>query len=159
MLKVFVYGTLKPGEAYYTRYCEPYTVQVQPALTRGQLYHLPQGYPALTPGEGWVTGVLLHLRDDTGLAALDAFEDYNPALPASENEYQRQCRPVYSCDRHPLATAWMYVMAPARAQAHGGILIAAGVWSQAQWPSIAPEDAVLRTAKETARHILERRTL
>jgi gamma-glutamylcyclotransferase (GGCT)/AIG2-like uncharacterized protein YtfP len=149
MLRVFVYGTLKPGEAYYSIYCEPLAVQVQPALTQGQLYHLPQGYPALTVGKNWVTGALLHFRDDSGLAALDAFEDYDPTLPEGENEYQRQCRPIYTLTRQPLGDAWMYVMQGDRVRHRGGIAIPSGVWSRAQWPSILPEGSRPIPAKET----------
>lgn len=138
MLKVFVYGTLKPGEAYYGQYCAPYVANVIPSLTRGCLYHLPQGYPALTVGDRWVTGTLLHFRDDTILAQMDAFEDYDPARLETENRYSRQWRPVFTPERQAIGSAWMYVMEASRVARHASIFIPEGQWSRQQWPSILP---------------------
>jgi gamma-glutamylcyclotransferase (GGCT)/AIG2-like uncharacterized protein YtfP len=139
MVNVFVYGTLKPGEAYYETFCQPHAVATVPALTQGCLFHLSLGYPGLTVGDGWVTGALLQFRDAAAIARMDAFEDYDPNLPDTENQYIRQLRPVFSPSRQPLGTAWMYVMSPQRIHQHNGILIPEGVWSRQQWPSIAPE--------------------
>lgn len=138
MLSVFVYGTLKPGEAYYEAYCAPYVVDTVAAIAQGTLYHLPQGYPAMTGGDGWVTGALLQLKDASAIAHMDDFEDYNPALPASANLYTRQLRPVFASDRQPLGSAWMYLMTIERVQAYGGMPITTGCWSREQWPSITP---------------------
>lgn len=154
MLKVFVYGTLKPGEAYYKEYCEPYVLEAMPALTKGCVFHLPQGYPAMTLGdllpktldnfpletlhERYVTGALLHLKDEAAIAPMDEFEDYDPTLSEAENLYIRQLRPVFSLDYQPLGSAWMYVMQPERVHQYGGILVPTGNWSREQWHSIAP---------------------
>lgn len=138
MIHVFVYGTLQPGEAYHRPYCEPHLVEATPALTRGHLYHLPVGYPALTEGTDWVAGSLLTLRDEAALAALDRFEGYDAQLPADDNEYERRQWPVFSRDRLPLGSAWMYRMTPAQVRQRGGLYIPAGTWSRAQWPSITP---------------------
>ena len=146
MSKVFVYGTLKPGEAYYQAYCAPYVVNATPAMAQGYLFHLPQGYPAMTVGqatsemlgEQWIMGVLLHFRDDAAIAQIDEFEDYNPALADTDNDYLRQLRPVFSQKHQPLGAAWIYLMTPQQVQRYGGIPISTGVWSQHQWPSISP---------------------
>lgn len=145
MIQIFVYGTLKPGEAYYERYCKPHVETAIAAWVRGQLYHLPQGYPAVTVGDGWVSGALLHLRDESALAALDRFEDYDPAQPPEANEYTRHCLPVFDSDRAPLGHAWVYLMAVERVQHYGGILIPDGIWSRAQWHSIAPDSPYHRS--------------
>jgi gamma-glutamylcyclotransferase (GGCT)/AIG2-like uncharacterized protein YtfP len=138
MPQIFVYGTLKPGEAYYETYCQPHVVATVPALTQGRLFHLPQGYPALTVGTGWVTGALLQFPDASAIAQMDAFEDYHPHLPDDENQYVRQLHPIFSLHHEPLGTAWMYIMSPQRVQQYHGILLPEGVWSQQQWPSIRP---------------------
>ena len=39
-MKVFVYGTLKPGECNYLRYCEGKVVDACPAIARGELFAL-----------------------------------------------------------------------------------------------------------------------
>jgi gamma-glutamylcyclotransferase (GGCT)/AIG2-like uncharacterized protein YtfP len=103
---------------------------------RGLLFYLPQGYPALTEGNRWVEGALLYLRDEAAIAPMDAFEDYDPALPDAENLYVRRSRPVFSADHQPLGAAWVYLMAPERVAELGGIAIPSGVWRGRQWPSI-----------------------
>ena len=40
-LAVFVYGTLKPGEANYQRFCAGNIITSQIALTPGKLYQIP----------------------------------------------------------------------------------------------------------------------
>jgi gamma-glutamylcyclotransferase (GGCT)/AIG2-like uncharacterized protein YtfP len=137
-LLLFVYGTLKPGEAYFATYCQPHVAATQPAQVQGRLYHLPMGYPALTDEAGWVTGTLLHLRDAAALVAMDAFEGYETARSPVENEYSRQSRPVWTLERQPLGIAWMYVMERQRVERYRGQWIPTGVWSQADWPSIRP---------------------
>lgn len=128
-LRVFVYGTLKPGEANYD-YLQGKTFSVCDALTRGHLYHLPTlGYPALIPGEGTVYGCLLHFIDTAILEHLDALEGYAPDRPILENDYQRQQLAVYSLSGAPLGQAWGYVMTPAQVEHLGGILLPSGWWS------------------------------
>ncbi len=128
-LRVFVYGTLKPGEANYN-YLQGQTFSVSDALTKGYLYHLPTlGYPALIPGEGTVYGCLLHFIDTAVLEHLDALEGYVPDRPLLENAYQRQQLAVYGLDGTPLGQAWGYVMTPAQVKHLGGILLPAGWWS------------------------------
>ncbi|MGD1942440.1 MAG: gamma-glutamylcyclotransferase [Leptolyngbyaceae cyanobacterium] len=136
MVTVFVYGTLKPGEAAYPRYCQPHVVLAQPALVQGDLFHLPQGYPALTLGDRWIHGFLLRLQDDWKIAAMDDFEDYDPSRPAAENLYVRQQWPVFSPTQQPLGPAWVYWMAKDRIQALGGIAVTSGDWSRQHWPSL-----------------------
>lgn len=138
MCSVFVYGTLKPGEAYYRQYCQPYVVgEAIPAIVQGCLFHLPLGYPAMTLGNGWVTGALLRIGDEQAIAYLDEFEDYDPnPLSTADNLYTRQLRSVFSPKQQPLGRAWMYVMQVEKVQQYGGIPIPAGNWSRHQWPSI-----------------------
>ncbi len=136
MVRIFVYGTLKPGEAAHRRYCEPYLVRAQPAWIRGQLWHLPQGYPALTEGDRWIEGALLTLDGATVLMAMDAFEDYNPARPDGDNLYVRRSRPLVSAQRETLGTAWVYLMDRQRALELGGVVVPTGCWSHRQWPSL-----------------------
>lgn len=136
MVKIFVYGTLKPGEAAHHRYCEPYLVRAQTAWVRGELFHLPQGYPALTDGDRWIQGALLTLQGEQALAHMDAFEDYDPARPDANNLYVRRSRPIVSAERQLLATAWVYLMDAHRVVELGGVVVPTGCWSRRQWPSL-----------------------
>lgn len=126
--KVFVYGTLKPGESNYRRYCEGRVVDSYPAIAYGQLFALPFGYPAMTEGQGIVHGVVLSFPDLSILSELDPLEDYHPQRHPEENEYQRQAIEIFNLDRLPLGNAWAYIMASEKVNSYGGILLSEGNW-------------------------------
>ncbi|MGB3405138.1 MAG: gamma-glutamylcyclotransferase family protein [Microcoleaceae cyanobacterium] len=130
--RVFVYGTLKPGERNYQHYCQPYVVHTQAAIASGQLFQLPMGYPAMVPGEGVVQGVILSFADASILQALDRLEDYDPQRPPEQNEYQRQQIQTYNVERQPLSRVWAYTMTLKSLQRFKGVvLIPTGCWSSA----------------------------
>jgi gamma-glutamylcyclotransferase (GGCT)/AIG2-like uncharacterized protein YtfP len=127
-LRVFVYGTLKPGEANYQKYCAGKVVEAQKAITFGKLYTLPMGYPAMTKGEGKVHGYLLSFADSTLLTALDDLEDYQPTRQISENLYDRQYIEIYDLKRVSLASAWVYLMTSDKIYQLGGVGLVDGCW-------------------------------
>lgn len=127
-LKIFVYGTLKPGEVNYQRYCGGKVIEEKPAIALGKLFSLTLGYPAMTPGESIVHGFLLTFTDSTILTILDELEDYNPNRIPEENEYYRQEIEIYDLDRKSLGLAWVYLMTFTQVQQLGGILISSGSW-------------------------------
>ncbi|MFE4105922.1 gamma-glutamylcyclotransferase family protein [Almyronema epifaneia] len=133
MLRVFVYGTLKPGELYHESYCGTEGVAAIAAMTTGQIYHLSVGYPAMTVGDGWVIGMLLSFARPQVLQRLDQLEGFCRDRPAAENEYQRVWRPVWALDQTPLGEAWMYVMTTAQISALGGQPLPGGVWRSADF--------------------------
>jgi gamma-glutamylcyclotransferase (GGCT)/AIG2-like uncharacterized protein YtfP len=122
MLRVFVYGTLKPGERNFERYCADFAVVSEPALARGYLFDLPMGYPAMTAGAGWVHGFVLSFEDPAALAVLDELEGYLPDRPEAENEYYRAAVETYTPERQPLGPAWAYLMTAVQAGAAGRVL-------------------------------------
>jgi len=128
--RLFVYGTLKPGERAFGQFCEAQVTAWLEVIAPGRLYHLPLGYPALTPEAGWVQGVLLTFSTPAILTQLDEFEDYYPDRP-QDSQYQRLYRWVYSPDRTPLVQAWVYVMAKERVDQLGGQWLPGGIWSGA----------------------------
>ncbi|MDY7019801.1 MAG: gamma-glutamylcyclotransferase [Cyanobacteriota bacterium] len=129
LISVFVYGTLKPDECNYRRYCLGKVVQERPACALGQLFDLPFGYPAMTVGEDWVSGVILSFGNPSVIEDLDRLEDYQPHRPVDQNEYQRQRIQTYTPDRQLLEVAWVYVMNPAKIQEYRGIYLPDGNWS------------------------------
>jgi len=129
-IRVFVYGTLKPGEVNYQRYCEGKIVSAQPAIALGQLFDLSLGYPAMIPGNNPVQGFLLTFTDPTLLTVLDKLEDYNPQRNPEDNEYSRQQVTIYDLANQSLGEAWIYLMQPERVQRLGGKLIASGCWNR-----------------------------
>lgn len=126
--RVFVYGTLQPGECNYC-YCADAVVEKCPAIVYGQLFDLPLGYPALTPGATVVYGYLLEFADDSILPQLDALEDYVPHRPIEQNEYVRTLIPTFSLEFQPLGSAWVYQMTQTQAQGLGGVLMLQGRWT------------------------------
>jgi gamma-glutamylcyclotransferase (GGCT)/AIG2-like uncharacterized protein YtfP len=128
-LKVFVYGTLKPGEANYQRYCAGRVVEAKRAIAFGQLYDLPLGYPAMTPGNSPIQGFVLTFADPAILSDLDDLEDYDPNRTPEENEYYRQQIETHSPAGQALGLAWAYLMTFEQVQRLEGVLMPPGWWS------------------------------
>lgn len=134
LLKVFVYGTLKPGEYNYGRYCAGKVVAAQPASAYGRLFALPVGYPAMTAGEEIISGVLLSFTESAVLQDLDRLEDYDPHRLPAENEYNRVQIEVFDLSGQMLDSAWVYLMTPEQVERRGGVPVASGCWSADQFP-------------------------
>lgn len=126
-VRVFVYGTLKPGEENYEHYCKNHC-KAEEAVVFGQLYDLPFGYPALTVGSSPVYGFLLSFADPDILVRLDALEDYDPTRSPDQNEYFRLKTEVFNLANQPIGWAWTYCMEPAQVRRFGGVLLPTGRW-------------------------------
>ena len=129
---IFVYGTLKPGEANYPAYCEAKIVSQLAVYTRGELYTLPVGYPAITAGNHKVYGCCLSFRDSSILHDLDGLEDYDEHRSPDLNEYYRALTPIYSLGDRLLGRAWAYFMNPERVVRYRGEKVTSGWWSDRQ---------------------------
>lgn len=138
LLRLFVYGTLKPGGHYYRTHCAGKTVREIPAQVHGRLYHLAAGYPALLQGAGWVKGYLLEFRDSaaTVLRDIDELEDFSEDRPSSENEYQRVPIEVFTPRGESLGTALTYLMSREQITAMGGVPLPTGEWDHVSAPPI-----------------------
>lgn len=129
MLKVFVYGTLKPGESNYQQYCADKVVEAEKAIALGQLFALPVGYPAMTSGDTPVQGYLLTFADADVLQYLDELEDYDPQRSPEQNLYNRKLIETKNPTGQFLGLAWAYFMTPHRVRRLGGVLVPSGWWS------------------------------
>ena len=91
---ILVYGTLLRGEANHARFCAD-AVTIEPASTRGRLYHLPAGFPAMVEdAEGTVYGEAMTFADlQAALARIDLLEGYRPEHP-ERSLYLRCVQPV-----------------------------------------------------------------
>jgi gamma-glutamylcyclotransferase (GGCT)/AIG2-like uncharacterized protein YtfP len=115
--RIFVYGTLRPDQQRWPA-IEGFVERTEPATIEGfVLFDLPQGYPAIEPGEGEVVGALLHLHEEhaeRAIAAADEIEGYAEGAPNSLYE-----RVVVDVDG---VQAYTYVYHPKRRaylQSHG----------------------------------------
>jgi gamma-glutamylcyclotransferase (GGCT)/AIG2-like uncharacterized protein YtfP len=127
-INIFVYGTLKPGEVNFDRYCQN-VVGIQAAIAHGTLYDLPLGYPAMTPGTSPVYGFLLSFAHPQILPELDELEDYRPDRPIEQNEYYRQKVQTFNLSHQSLGNAWAYLMEPEKAKRLKGVLLEDGQWT------------------------------
>ena len=130
MLRVFVYGTLKPGERYYPVYCEGRVKEVRRGWVKGQLYALALGYPAMIADHGKVQGFLLTFADLSVLTNLDRLEGYQSEQVPELNEYQRQKIIVYDLSGKSLGKAWAYFMTLEKVKHLGGIRVTSGWWTE-----------------------------
>ncbi|AFY64672.1 gamma-glutamylcyclotransferase [Geitlerinema sp. PCC 7407] len=139
VLRVFVYGTLKPGESNYRRYCEGKVLAAVPAIARGQLFHLCLGYPGMSAGNEPVYGVVLSFGDRRILEELDRLEDYDPQREPADNEYQRCQIEVTDMAGRSLGTVWTYQMSPAKIRLFQGIHLPEGVWASDRVSAAPPQ--------------------
>ncbi|KEF33460.1 hypothetical protein RDMS_12330 [Deinococcus sp. RL] len=131
--RVFVYGTLRPGErnaALTTRFGPP-TVQ-RATLPAFRLFHLmPEGYPAIVPGD-----VGQGVRGEVLSYSLEVWRQLLPLLDALEGV--EETPPLYRRERVRVTLAlggaaevWTYVYArAARLEQSGAVLVSSGDWLQ-----------------------------
>ena len=130
LVRIFVYGTLKPGECNYLRYCDGKTIYAQQATAHGQLFHLSlRGYPAMIAAVGTVRGVVLSFTDPNMLNILDDLEDYHSNRPLEANEYDRRQIEAFNLAGESMGLVWAYLMQPHRVSLLGGVLLPEGVWN------------------------------
>ena len=129
LVRVLVYGTLKPDEANYKKYCAGKVVDVKRAFVEGKLFALPMGYPAMTLGNSKVYGYLLSFPNPRILNELDVLENYQPTRQPAENLYNRQIIEVYEPQSLSSSWAWVYLMTLEQVDQLGGLLQPDGWWS------------------------------
>jgi gamma-glutamylcyclotransferase (GGCT)/AIG2-like uncharacterized protein YtfP len=126
---VFVYGTLKPNQANYAKYCAGKAIAEQQAIAYGELFALPMGYPAMIAGNQQVHGYLLSFPDASILESLDDLEDYQGDRHAAENLYDRQKIEIFDLAEKSLGFAWVYLMTSAQVIHFGGVAQLNGCWN------------------------------
>ncbi len=130
LLKIFVYGSLKPGEINYNYYCDGKVIEIIEANIRGKLFDLPLGYPAAVEGEGKIEGFLYTFHQLDILASIDELEGYQASRSLNENEYYRKVVPIYDSKDGFLTEAWTYFMTPEKVKQTGGIPLFSTYWSR-----------------------------
>lgn len=105
MRPLFVYGTLRSGEAGIAEIgLAGRVTSLGPARVAGQLYDLGD-YPGATlGGDSVIVGELLQPCDETMLATMDTYELFDPANPAG-SEYLR----VTATTLDSSLSIWIYV--------------------------------------------------
>ena len=145
-LHVFVYGTLKPGESNFDRYCGSKVMRSRRAYIHGELYHFPAlGYPGAIHGTSQVHGLILSLTDTAILEDLDELEDYHPDRQPAENDYNRELVTTYTPAGISSVLAWAYFMTLDRVDRWGGISLPDGWWTGSS--SLIPNSPTTRSIR------------
>lgn len=138
MLKVFVYGTLKPDGKYYQIHCRGKTLQELKCWTIGRLYALPLGYPAMIRETTLdnakakvfdrVYGYLLTFASQKNLESLDELEGYSGIPYSPLNEYDRAKIIVYDEANQAIDGVWTYFMTQEKVTFLNGVYLPSGQW-------------------------------
>lgn len=95
-MKLFVYGTLRPGSTAFEKYLQQYCLNSQDAYIYGSLYQMKdRTFPALLAGNRMIRGVLFELCDDFDWKNLDLYEEYI-AENHVDNLYNRSLSKVFT---------------------------------------------------------------
>lgn len=131
-LKLFVYGTLMPGQSAWEQFCAGQVTAAMPARVQARMYHLPRrGFPAIAESDdpsSLVDGFLLYFADESFLSTLDEYEDYYPDQPAANCFYYRKHIACLDPTGVPFDSAWTYFMSADKIIAERGILCGRGLW-------------------------------
>lgn len=122
---IFVYGTLKHGERFHCLLGEDVKL-LGGATVNAQMYSLPEGYPALVPGEGIARGEVYSMSTDK-LRTLDELEGYVPDEPA--NLYRRTEENVRA-DNGRLLSCLVYWFNDEEYARRYGELLEDGCWTE-----------------------------
>jgi len=125
MIRVFVYGTLRPGQSHHNRIVSGCKVIVTPAWTYGELYDLGWGFPAMTAGENEVYGDLLEFDDPGILRRIDRLEGFG-GKDHVNNFYCRREVQIFIEGQELIA--WAYFLSKTQILEHHGKVITSGIW-------------------------------
>jgi gamma-glutamylcyclotransferase (GGCT)/AIG2-like uncharacterized protein YtfP len=119
-LPVFVYGTLRRGEAAAHHLPVTSRVTVHEARAKGRLLHLGE-YPGLVRGRSWVRGEVHRYESlERVLPSVDEYEDFR-GYGRSDNLYRRVVDEVLTEDASELAWVYRYLGDPhAHPEIEGG---------------------------------------
>ena len=138
MFRLFVYGTLQPGEVSYHLCSKNLIEPPLPTIARGTLYALPLGYPAMAPGKGLVRGYTLTFENPAVLDILDRYErlapveleHYAPGQSLELSQYRRQEIAVTLRGGGEPIQVWAYTMTTEQVKRLGGIELKDGQWTR-----------------------------
>jgi len=122
--RLFVYGTLMSGDQSGGLL---HGLPVEPARTKGRLYRMPAGYPAMVLDKDgpWVQGELVTLDNPGRLLLLDTFEGVPQGL------YSRKVIRVAFGGRS--AACWAYVMTAAQVKSRKAARLKGNNWRRFRW--------------------------
>lgn len=125
MEKIFVYGSLMSGFWNYDKVLKNRVRKVEKGVVRGELYHLPAGYPAIVDGKARVTGEVMTISQDKLIKSLDLLEGYMGE--GEDNLYERKKKTVILEDGRK-EECWVYLYVDQKTARKEGKCIPHGSW-------------------------------
>ena len=127
MEKIFVYGSLLKDFWNHDRVLKNRVRSIEKGTIKGELYHLPAGYPAITSGENLIHGEICTLSHNKHLKSIDLLEGY------TGNEkidlYTREKRTVTLQDGST-TECWVYIYMDENYVKRKGKYIVHGDWAK-----------------------------
>lgn len=123
-MNIFVYGTLMEGFGNYNKCLKGRVLYRTGGETRGKLYHLPAGYPAMIEGDDIVKGEIVDIKDED-IKFLDELEGYYGEN--KQNVYDRFIKEVKT-EKNNNLLCWIYFYRNIDYVKNCGIYIPHGNW-------------------------------
>ncbi len=106
MEKIFVYGSLLKDFWNHDKVLKNRVRSIQKGTIKGELYHLPAGYPAITSGSNLIHGEICTLTHSKHLKSIDLLEGYTG--DAKIDLYTREKRTV-TLEDGSVTKCWVYI--------------------------------------------------
>lgn len=130
MEKIFVYGSLRQEFWNHDKVLKNRLRSIDPGTIKGELYHLPAGYPAITTGDDTIHGEVCTLSQAKHLKSIDLLEGYtgDPSIDL----YTREKKTVTFADGHT-EDCWVYIYMDKNHVKQKGQYISHGDWRKFMW--------------------------
>lgn len=127
MEKIFVYGSLLQNFWNHDRVLKNRVHSIEKGTIKGELYHLPAGYPAVATGDDQIYGEVYTLSHNKHLKSIDLLEGYtgNPEVDI----YKREKRTVTLSDG-TTTDCWVYIYMDEHYVKKNGKYINHGNWAK-----------------------------
>lgn len=127
MEKIFVYGSLLKDFWNHDRVLKNRVRSIEKGTIKGELYHLPAGYPAITSGSNLIHGEICTLTHSKHLKSIDLLEGYTGN--AEIDLYTREKRMVTLQDGS-VTECWVYIYMDEKYVMRKGQHIPHGNWGK-----------------------------
>ena len=127
MEKIFVYGSLLKDFWNHDRVLKNRVRCIEKGTIKGELYHLPAGYPAITSGENLIHGEICTLSHNKHLKSIDLLEGYTG--DEKIDLYTREKRTVTLQDGST-TECWVYIYMDENYVKRKGKYIEHGDWAK-----------------------------
>ncbi|MHC1748904.1 MAG: gamma-glutamylcyclotransferase [Cellulosilyticaceae bacterium] len=127
MEKIFVYGSLMKSFRNHDKVLKHRATETGKGKIKGALYHLPEGYPAVTTGDMAVHGEVYTLSKNKLIKGIDLLEGY--LGEGKDNLYERR-RQLVTLEDGKVVECWSYMYVNEGYAKRKGKLVKDGNWAK-----------------------------